>query len=57
MLKAMKPEKILKGVSVLNCYANFEQVIPDEMCQYITCQKHLQNPIKHLSWGFFCKYS
>ena len=53
--KQLNQKKILIGVSARICYANFEQVIPDEMYQYIISQKHLQNPIKHLSWSFLRK--
>ena len=48
-IKAIKIEKVLIEASTWSCYANFEKVIPDEICQYIICQKHLQNPNKHLS--------
>ena len=37
-----KKKKILIGASAWSCYANFERVIPDEMCHYITSQKPLQ---------------
>ena len=33
IFKAIKSEKILKGNSAWSCYANFAQVITDEICQ------------------------
>ena len=55
IFKAIKSEKILIRTSAWTCYTNFEKVIPNEMCQSITCQKHLHNPIKHLSSSLLWK--